>query len=384
MPTTNQSNQWLGSQFAARGADGNSAISAPRRYAIYRETVSPRSTPEVRYLIHQEPEPLAVDQFKAWQARNGFTKGNEPDLALLVIRETLGANGTLERCVIERRRGSVDGPFRGDPARIEFRGVTNPPALFSARSDGSLYSAAPSMLDRGLARGPGRRRGRRHAQGFQGEDAALRAHFDADVVVAQRRAPNLTEELMGISAVAHVRVPGRTGQPGLIGCGIGWFGPMSFVLVADFPRLGQVSEFPIATEHRIDQALHERDLVRHETRVDQLGPCVMACDRDRRRLFIARPDQAGVRVDAYTASRQAIGTDDQRRWVRYVEAHEGLVTLDTYVTGKDGTLVVLTGDDQGQVWHHDIDQDGIEIASGPANETAVAFLYRKRLAGEGR
>ncbi len=380
MPTTNQSNQWLGAQFAARGADGNSAISAPRRYAIYRETVSPHAAPEARYLIHQEPDPLVVDQFKAWQARNGFTGEHELDLALLVIRETLGANAMLERCVIERRRGSVDGPFRGDPARIEFRGATNPPALFSARNDGSLYCAAPSMQ----ARGPSRRRGRRHAQGFQGEDAAMRAHFGADIVVAQRRAPNLTEELMGISAVAHVRVQTRMDQPGLIGCGIGWFGPMSFVLVADFPRLGQVSEFPVAIEHRIDQALHERDLVRHETRVDQLGPCVMACDRDRRHLFIVRPDQAGVRIDAYTASRQAIGTDDQRRWVRYVEAHEGLVTLDTYVTGKDGTLVVLTGDDQGQVWHHDIDQDGIEIASGPANETAVALLYRERLARERR
>lgn len=378
MPTTNQSNQWRGAQFAARGA--SSATSAPGRYAVYRETVRPDVSPEARYLIHQETECLAPDQFKAWQVGNGFMDGRELDLALLVIRETLGADGTLEQCVIERRRGSVDGPFRGNPARIELQGVTNPPTLFSVRNDGTLYVTTPSMP----ARGPSRRRGRRPAQGFLGEDEALRAHFRADIAVVQRRAPNLAEELMGISAVVHVRVASHARQPRVIGCGIGWFGPMPFVLTGNFPRLGQVSEFPIDVERMIGQALRERGLVGHETRMDQLGPCLMACDRDRRNLFVARPDQDQIRIDPYVPIRQAIGTDDQQRWLRYVEAHEGLVALDTYLIGQDGMLVVLTGDDQGQVWHHDIDPDGVEIGWGPANETAVAFLHRERLARDPR
>lgn len=376
MATTDQSNQWRGARFAVRGVAGDGAISAPRRYAIFRETAGKAVASTARYLIQQEPAPLAPDLFKAWQIRNGFTGGRECDLALLVIRETLDANGGLERCVIERRRGSVDGPFRGDPARIEFRGATNAPVLFSARDDGTLHETSPSML----ARAPGRRRGRWHAQGFQGDDAALRAHFGVDVVVVQRRAPTLTEELIGISAVAHVRMPDHSGPQRIIGCGIGWFGPLPFVLVADFPRLGQVAELPAAIDQAIDAALRERDLVRHETRLDQLGPCVIACDRARRNLFVARPDQRQVRIEPYVASRRPTGTDDQCRWLRYVEAHEGLVTLDTYLTDKNGLLVVLTADDQGQVWHHDVDADGIEVASGPANDTAVALLYRERLA----
>lgn len=375
MTMTNQSDRWHGAQFATRGKGADGADAAPRRYAIFRETTSPRGASTARYLIQQQPGALTQDQFDTWRAGNGFYGDHARELALLVIRETFGQDGSLAQCAIERRRGAIDGPFRGDPARIEFRGPAEPPVLFAARDDGTLVPTAPSMMPRA----PARRRGRRHAQGFQGEDAALRAHFGAEAVVVQRRSPTLTEELMGISVVAHVRAPDPSGESRVIGCGIGWFGPMSFVLVADFPRLGQVADFPRAIDRAIDAALRDRDLVRHETRVDQDGACVIACDRDRRTLFVARPDGNGISIEPHAANRLAQGTDDQRRWIRYVEAHEGLVTLDTYLAGTDGVVVVLTGDDQGQVWHHDIDQDGIEVASGPANETAVALLYRERL-----
>lgn len=375
MATTDRTNQWRPSQFAVRRR-ADAAVSQPRRYAVLRDIAHADGRTEAAYAVQQSPTRLSADAFQAWREAEGLAGDHNLDLALLVIRETRDHAGNIAQCVIERRRGSPIGPFRGEPARIEFRGSAGDVRLFSAEPDGTLR---PATAPPALAAPTARRRGRKHALGYRGEEAALRAHFGSDVTVVERRSPTLGEEMVGLSTVVHVRITDQTLESRTIGCGIGWFGPLAFILTADFPRLGQIAEFAPEIEFAIEAILHKDDLVRHETRVDQDGPCVIACHRNRRDLFVIRPSDGSVTAQPYALGRKPHGSDDQRRWIRYVEAHEGLVTLDTYLTADPDILVVLTGDDQGQVWHHNIDPDGVEVGCGPANETAAALLYRLRL-----
>ena len=374
MATTNRTNQWPAPRFAA-GRRADAVMPQPLRYAVLRDVVHADGRTETSYGVQNPATRLSAEEFRDWREAEGLGSDQDLGLALLVIREARDHAGNISQCTIERRRGSPTGPFRGEPARIEFRRAANDVRLFSAEQDGALRQANPPALS--IA--PGRRRGRKHAMGFRGEDAALRAHFGADVKVVERRSPTMAEEMVGIATVVHVRITDKTLESRVIGCGIGWFGPLPYILTADFPHLGQIAEFPPDIEFAIEAILSKDDLVRHETRVDQDGPCVMACHRNLRDLFVIRPAAGSVTAQPYAFGRKPHGSDDQRRWIRYVEAHEGLVTLDTYLTADPDILVVLTGDDQGQVWHHNIDLDGVEVGCGPANETAAALLYRLRL-----
>lgn len=374
MATTNRTNQWRSPRFAA-GPRADAEMPQPRRYAVLRNVVDADGRTETYYSVQHPTTRLSTEGFQDWCDAEGLGSHQDLGLALLVIHETRDHAGNIIQCTLERRRGSPAGPFRGEPARIEFRHAAGDVRLFSAEQDGTLRQASPPAL----AVIPGRRRGRKHAMGFRGEDAALRAHFGSDVTVVERRSPTLAEEMVGITAVIHVRITDLNLQSRVIGCGIGWFGPLTYVLTADFPRLGQIAEFPPDIEFAIEAILSKDDLVRHETRVDQDGPCVMACHRNLRDLFVIRPAAGSVSAEPYTLGHKPHGSDDQRRWIRYVEAHEGLITLDTYLTADPDILVVLTGDDQGQVWHHNVDHDGVEVGCGPANDTAAAMLYRLRL-----
>lgn len=374
MATTNRTNQWPAPRFAA-GRRADAVMPQPLRYAVLRDVVHADGRAETSYGVQHPATRLSAEGFQAWRDAEGLGSDQDLGLALLVIHETRDHAGNISQCTMERRRGSPTGPFRGEPARIEFRRGAGDVRLFSAEQDGTLRPANPPAL----AAVPGRRRGRKHAMGFRGEDAALRAHFGGDITVVERRSPTLAEEMVGITAVVHVRITDLTLESRVIGCGIGWFGPLPYILTADFPRLGQIAEFPPDIEFAIEAILSKHDLVRHETRVDQDGPCVIACHRNRRDLFVIRPAADSVSAEPYVLGRKPLGSDDQRRWIRYVEAHEGLVTLDTYLTADPEILVVLTGDDQGQVWHHNIDHDGVEVGCGPANDTAAALLYRLRL-----
>ena len=68
------------------------------------------------------PERLDEPAFHTWVAAQGLKGPERLKLGVLVIRETVDDGGLLRDCVLERRRGAVDGPFYGDPARVEFTG----------------------------------------------------------------------------------------------------------------------------------------------------------------------------------------------------------------------------------------------------------------------
>jgi hypothetical protein len=365
MPIAGRSSVWNGPQLAARWLAARGPLPEPVRYAIYRDTIRPGGDTTATYRIQDEPQPFGPQEFTVWRGRNRLGGAAGLGLAVLVIREVLDTAGFMRECIIERRRGTIDGPLAGDPARIEFIGPVRSVRLYVVDSHGRLVESTPSSPP--LPQAPD------ITDAFGGEEAALRAHFGPSAIVLDRRSPTLFEELAGLSSIVHVRHVG-----GDVGCGIGWHGPMAYLLIGDFPRLDHGLALPPSEEGSVAEALRRNKLTRHEMRLDSDGLCVIASKRDTQALFIVRPDEAGARVEPYTPNHGSIGSEDQQRWIHYAEDHERRIVLDAYQDGASDELVVLTGDDNGQVWRHRIDDDGVEVACGPANETAVAMLYRAR------
>lgn len=368
MAMAGRTSAWNGPQLAAHWLASRAPLPRPITYAIYRETTRASGEVTSRYTIQGDPASFGSLEFEQWRTARDLDGEAGLRLALLTVREVLDASGAIRECVIERRRGAIDGPYCGDPARIEFIGAARSVRLYTADGVGRLTEAAPPSTQ------PPPRQD--ITDGFRGEEAAIRAHFGPTAMVMDRRSPTLFEEMAGLASIVHVRDGDRDR-----GCGVGWFGPMPYLLIAEFPRLDHGLALPPAEEGAVAAALRAHDLVRHEMRLDAEGLCVIASERNRPNLFVVRPDGTGARVLPYAPGGTAVGSDDQRRWIRYAEAHEGRVALDAYQDGASDELVVLTGDDQGQVWRHRIDPDGVEVACGPANETAVAMLYRARQPG---
>lgn len=369
MAMAGRTSLWNGPQLAARWLAERGPLPRPISYAIFRETALSDGAITASYCIQDEPTPLTHHDFQQWLLRHKLGGPDGLGLALLVIREVLDTNGAIRECVIERRRGATDGPLSGDPARVEFVGPARSVRLYTVDSHGHLAEAAQAAPPPPP----------RHdiTEGFSGEERVIRTRFGQSAVVLDRRSPTLFEEMAGLSSIVHVR-----GRDRDIGCGVGWHGPMAYLLIGDFPRLDHGLALPPDEEEAVAAELRRHKLVRHEMRFDAEGLCVIASRRDRSDLFIVRPVKDGARVDPYTPGDATVGSDDQRRWIRYAEAHEGRVALDAYQDGASDELVVLTGDADGQVWRHRIDPDGVEVACGPANETAVAMLYRTRRAPE--
>ena len=118
-------------------------------------------------------------------------------VAVLVVREVLDARGMIVQCTIERRRGSADGPFCGDPVRVDFAGAATTVRLYRSHLDGRLSEIAPSANT-----APPRVRS---PEPFAGERKALQARFGDAVRVLDAREPTLFEDMIGLSSIVHVR-----------------------------------------------------------------------------------------------------------------------------------------------------------------------------------
>jgi hypothetical protein len=360
-----------------------------------RETLRPggQDTRQIRTIYQLPDHDGSTDEagFQEWLVQNQATGADQHKVAMLVIRETLDEADRIRECVLERRIGAVDGPYFGHPARVEFMGAVRAVRLYGTQSGsagGPNHGLAPARdgIDR---TGPNQPQslmelpppeGRFNRpdptalpEAFAGEDAALRRHFRNDVIVLARRSPNLFEDAIGLSNVVHVMDGDQ-----VTGCGVGWHGTLAFVLVADFARLDQTLALPPDHDAAIDTVLKAHDLVRHEVRIDRTGAAVLARRRNGPDLFILRHDGTTVRVERHRANHQADGSADQQRWLRYAEAHERRTILDTHLTQPSKTMVVVSGDADGQVWRHEIDQDGIEIDRRPANDTAMGTIFREQ------
>jgi len=365
MTTAENGEQWTGPRLTARLIALKGVAPDPVLHIIFRSTRRVDGSLLEGYVVAGETQPIEAAGLEDWlTARVGNV--DRLAVAVLVIREILDTHGMILQCTIERRRGSADGPFCGDPVRVDFAGAATAVRLYRSHLDGRLTEIAPTT-DVAPPR-------LRSPEQFAGEHKALQGRFGAHVHIIDSREPTLFEDMVGLSSVAHV----RTADGREIGCGIGWFGDMPFVLEADFPRFSAPLELPDDDAAEVDAALHDNDLVRGETRLDENGIAVTGRRRGGDALYLVRPDQEGARVEPHIPGREAAGAD-QQRWLHYAETYEGLTVLDVWRDGEGDDIIVLTGDLSGQIWRHHIDVDGVETWRKADDEAAIGAIHREHL-----
>jgi hypothetical protein len=365
MTTAEDGENWTGPRLTARLIALKAAAPDPVAHVIFRSTHHGDGSLTEGYLVAGELQPLAAEALDTWLNIRHPTV-DRLAVAVLVIRETLDATGMLLQCTIERRRGAADGPYCGNPARVDFAGAATAIRLYRSHPDGRLTEVTPNTdVAAPRLRAPTQ---------FAGERRALQARFGPTVAILDSREPSLCEDMVGLSSIAHVRPPdGRT-----IGCGIGWFGDISFVLEAGFPRFSTPLELPDTDEAAVSAALRDNNLVRGETRRDQNGIAVTGRRRGSNAMYLVRPTGDGVRVEPHAPGREVAGPD-QQRWIHYVEAYEGLTVLDVWRDGGSNAVIILTSDLSGQIWRHHIDIDGVETWRQAGEEAAIGAVHRERL-----
>jgi hypothetical protein len=337
----------------------------PVHHVIFRSTRRDDGALIEGYQAPDESGLLTPAALEIWLA-NHLNDADRLAVAVLVIREVLDARGLIRQCTIERRRGSAAGPYAGDPARVEFTGAAEEVRLYRSDPDGTLTEVPPGTDGATpLVRAP---------EQFAGEYNVLHARFGDGLRILDSRDPMLFEDLVGLSSIVHV----RTSDGREVGCGIGWHGSLALVLEADFPRFGAQLVLSPEDVAAVEAAARKTDLLCGGLRLDEHGIAVIGRRRGGHALFLLRPESGQVRVEAYVPVRTAAGPD-QQRWLRYAERYEGLTVLDTWRDGVSTDLIVLTGDQEGQLWRHHIDPDGVETWRKADDDAAIGALHRERL-----
>ena len=368
MDTGGRGKDWNGPQLAARLAALNGVAPEPVAYIVCRVTTQPDGREAQIYQAAGEPEQLHQADLPHWLARHRLRGADLLALAILVVREVVDEAGLIRECTLERRRGAPDGPLHGDPARVEFRGPARMVRLYRVLRDGRLAEVAGTTNSL-----PARHHS---SEPPGGEQAALRARFGPDTKMVDAREPTLFETMIGCDSIVHVRLADGSE----IGCGIGWHGPVPFVLPAAFPRFAVPLVLSRENEAAVQVVLTRDNLVRHETRLDPSGLAVVARGRGGAQLFLLRANDGTVKIEPYDASADGAASEDQARWMRYAETYEHLAVLDAWRDGASDDLLVVTGEASGQIWRHHIDRDGVETWRKPDEEAAAGLLYRDRLA----
>jgi hypothetical protein len=368
MDTGGRGKDWNGPQLAARLAALNGVAPEPVEYVVCRFTTQPNGHETRLFQAADEPEPMQQADLPHWRERHRMRGADLLALAMLVIHEVVDEAGLIRECTLERRRGALDGPLHGDPARVEFAGPARMVRLYRVLRDGRLTEVAGSTDTL-----PARRLASAH---LAGEQAALRAHFGQDARVIDAREPTLFETMVGCDNILHVRMANGSE----VACGIGWHGPVPFVLPAPFPRFAVPLVLSPENEVAVQALLAHDNLVRHETRLDPSGLAVVARRRGGAQLFLLRANDGAAAAEPYEASADGAASEDQARWMRYAETYEHLAMLDAWRDGASDDLLVVTGEANGQIWRHLIDRDGVETWRKPDDQTAAGLLYRDRLA----
>ncbi len=306
--------------------------------------------------------------FERWLIERNLAGPDRLSVSVLVIREHLDAAGLIRECVLERRRGGIEGPYYGNVARIEFTGAAARVRRYRAARDGRL-TRLRAEDDIGVAPSPQDI----DADAFAGEDAAVHAYFGCGTVILDRRTPSLFEDLAALSVIIHAR---RNGA--VFGCGVGWHGAAAFVLAADFPRDEQAIDAPPDLGAAVARAVEAQGFIPRETREDEDGFGVIAQEAGSAALVIIRMEGTTSRIAPYVPGRIATASEDQRRWMTYAETYEGRTVVDSWRTGDADDIAVVTIDQDREAWRHIIDADGVEVSRRPDNEAAAAVLYRER------
>ncbi len=371
MSNSGGNNIWSPSRLRTQLTAQKGLAPTPSCYVIWRATTRPGVPDLGGYELPGEAGRQDEATFERWLIERDLAGPERLTVSVLVIREQLDAMGLVQEGVLERRRGAAEGPYYGNVARVEFTGAAQRVQRYRAARDGRLRKL-PAEDETGVATATEPV----DADAFAGEDAAVHAYLGENAVILDRRTPNLFEDLIGLSVIIHARRRDLTE----IGCGVGWHGGTPYVLAADFARDGKPLVPPPDFEAAVAEAVQSRDLIRLETRLDDLGFCVIARERQRPNLVTLRPDGSAVQITPYTPGRTEAANADQRRWMTYAETYESRTVLDSWRDGDGDEIAVVTIDQDQEAWRHVIDADGIELNRHPDNEAAAAVLFREHAA----
>jgi hypothetical protein len=360
---------WTSEQLTARLTALRGLVPAVLQHAVYRATVDAAAYAHEGYLVPGEARRLTAAAFDFWLAKRGLAGPERLSVAVLVIRERLAADGSIEDCELEYRRGAVDGPYHGSPARIAFTGPGRLARFYQATPEGALAEVAPTP---GVAARPDAETDSAAAMRL-----AVQACCGEAARVQETRDPTVIEAMVGITSVLHV-VQANEREAA---CGIIWHGPIAVALQADFPRFDVEPILSAAQSSVLEELIAAEGLIAGETRRDEHGLLVIARYRATGDLVLVRFDNEAVTLSAYAPGRPAGITADQEQWLHYIETYEGLRVLDGFHDGTTGALIVLTGGAGGTGWRHHVDIDGIETWRRPDNGSAVT-LYGERRSGD--
>lgn len=359
---------WTGEQLTARLIALHGVAPEVAQYAVARVTEDADQPGQVRegYLVPGEVQRLNAAAFDFWLAKRGLAGPERLSVAVLVVRELVAANGDILWCTLEHRRGGMDGPYHGSPARIVFTGPVQLVHFYQATPDGQMTEIAPAP-DMAERTEPER-------DAMTPLQAALSISFGDAARVVNTRAPTVIEAMVGLTSVLHIARPdGRE-----VGCGILWHGPIAVVLQAAFARFDVPPEVSPRQSAALDALLAAHGLSACEVRRDEFGSAVLARRKGGTELFLVRFDGEVPRLLPYSAGRPSAITAAQEQWLHYIETYEGLTVLDAYHDGKSEALIVLTAGPEYKVWRHSVDGDGVETWRVADTGSDVAALCRER------
>jgi hypothetical protein len=324
--------------------------SQPSLYAILR-LVEQDGLPQTRhYHVPGSRTALGDAEFLIW-LRQSATQAGLPVseiLALLVIHEKRDDAGLAREFSIERRRGAADGPFYGDPPRIEIIWPQESLRIYRIASTGALIEVATQPHHQ-----PNRER---TAEQLAGELQAVRDHLASDIQVGGCRMPSAVEELVGFDTIVCARLPDGS----MVDCAVGWHRTIPFVVQAALPRFGVVPALSPEDEAAVQAFVVSQNLVRQETRLDEAGMAIVVRRRDQDELLLLRVRAGTATAEPYQRAPRALASADQARWMTYVESYEALNVLDAWRSAGSDQLLVISTDPDGSVWRHNVDPDGVE------------------------
>ena len=287
-----------------------------------------------------------------------------------MIRERLAPDGNIQDCELEYRRGAVDGPYHGSPARIAFSGPARLARFYQATPEGALAEVAPT---------PGTApRSELETDTAAAMRSAVQACCGEAARILDTREPTVIEAMVGITSVLHVIQANEREAA----CGIIWHGPVAVALKLELPRFDVEPTLSAGQSAALAALTAAEGLLVCETRRDEHGLAVVARRRANGDLLLVRFDGEATSLSPYVPGRPPGISDDQEQWLHYIETYEGLRVLDGYHDGTTGALVVLTGGADGAAWRHHVDIDGIETWQRP-DDSAVTALYGEGPYGEG-
>ena len=366
MPTPGRGQVWTSEQLSARLTALRGLVPAVVQHAIYRATIDATAYAHEGYQVAGEARRLSAEAFDFWLAKRGLAGPERLSVAVLVVRERLGPDGNIQDCELEYRRGAVDGPFHGGPARIVFTGPGRLARFYQATPEGGLAEVAPTP---GAPARPDPESDTAAAMRL-----AVQACCGEAARIVDTREPTVIEAMVGITSVLHV-VQANEREAS---CGILWHGPIAVALQADFPRFDVEPTLSPGQSAALEALAAAAGLAVCETRRDERGLGVLARRRATGDLVLVRFDGDTAALSPYVPGRPTEATADQEQWLHYIETYEGLRVLDGYHDGTSSALVVLTAAADGAAWRHHVDIDGIETWRRPDSGFATATFFAKR------